>query len=89
MPPLGFLLFLGFTGAVDKRSGSAFAEWITPFQDILMPALILGFGILSVCMVLTRKVVVFRCLSIALVLLASTSLGGCVMGLSSLKNIGS
>ena len=86
MPPLGFLLFLTLTGVVDKRSGSAFVEWLTPFEDILMPALIIGFGLLSVYMISTRKVVVFRFLSVTLISLTAASLGGCVIGLSNFKN---
>ena len=88
MPPLGLLMFLGFTGVLDKRSVSAFAEWITPFQDFLTPSLIIGFALLSGYAVATRKAVVFRSLAIILILVASTSLGGCMMGLSNLRNIG-
>jgi hypothetical protein len=88
MPPIGLILFLGFTGILDKRSVSGFAEWITPFQDFLTPALIFGFGLLSGYAVATRKAVVFRSLAITLIIFASTSLGGCIMGLSNLKNIG-
>jgi hypothetical protein len=89
LPPLGLLLFLEFTGIVSKKSGRATAEWITPFQDVLMPAAIFGFALLSLFMVFTTKPVVFRTLSLLPIFLASTSIGGCLMGLSNLKNIGS
>lgn len=88
LPPLGLLFFLRYTGMLDKRQGAAFAAWTTPFQDVLMPLLILGFGLLSVFVVCAQKPIVFRSLSLVLMLLATTSLGGCVMGLSNLKDIG-
>jgi hypothetical protein len=87
LPPLGLLLFLGFAGIVDNRSGSAFAEWIESFQDVLMTALIIGFGILSIWMVLTRKATIFRILSALLILLATASFGGCMMGLNNLNHL--
>ena len=89
LPPLGFILFLGFTGMVDTRSMDSFLERITPFQDALMPSAIIVFGILSVLMVTTKNPKIFRAVSILLVLLAVTSIGGCTMGLNGLKSIGS
>ena len=86
MPPLGFLMFLALTGVVDKRSSSVVLDWLTPFEDFLMPALIVGFGLLSLYMIFTRKVVVFRCLSVILISLTVASLGGCVISLSNFKN---
>ena len=81
-------MFLGFSGIIDKRSLGSFVESITPIQDVLMGSVIVGFGILSVIAVTIQNPRVSRALCWLILFLAVTSLGGCVMGLSNLKNIG-
>ena len=89
LPPLGFLMFLGFSGIIDKQSLGSFMERITPIQEVLMGSVIAGFGILSVIAVTIQDPRVSRTLCWLILSLAVTSLGGCALGLSNLKNIGS
>lgn len=89
MPPLGFLMFLSFSGIIDKRSLDSFVERITPVQDIWMGSVIFGFATLSVIAVTIQNPRISRALCWLILSLAVLSLGGCVMGLSNLKNIGS
>lgn len=89
LPPLGFLMFLEFTGICDKKSMTQFVAWITPGQDWVMAMVILGFGLLAFFSVKARDGWTYRWLALVLVGLAVTSLGGCVMGLANLRGIGS
>lgn len=89
LPPLGFLMFLTSTGIVDERQMSRLVERINPFGELLMTSSILGFGFLAVFSVFTGNPKTFRVISLILILLAVTSLGGCVMALAGLRDIGS
>jgi hypothetical protein len=89
LPPLGFLMFLGLSGIIDKRSLGSLMDQLEPIQDVLMGFVIVGFGILCVIAVTIQNSRISRMIYWLILSLAAMSIGGCVMGLSNLKSIGS